>query len=82
MNELVDMGELVKSARNGNFSQESSNDLISSALARLWNNCSQNGLSISNICIGDNVVINANAVVNFDVPDNAKVYAQKSVVII
>lgn len=37
---------------------------------------------VGNICIGDNVVINANAVVNFDVPDNAKVYAQKSVVII
>lgn len=48
MNELDDMSELVKSARNGNFSQEYSNDLISSVLARLWNNCSQNGLSISN----------------------------------
>lgn len=37
---------------------------------------------VGDICIGNNVVINANAVVNFDVPDNAKVYAQKSVVII
>lgn len=48
MNAVADMSELVKLAKNDNFSKENSNDLISTALARLWNNCSQTGLSISN----------------------------------
>ena len=36
---------------------------------------------VGNIVIGNNVVINANSVVNFDVPNDSKVYAPRSVIV-